>query len=526
MSYKSWIDTSSLDMNNEGISSIVAETNKKLSDFDKNHFVCEDGGKFFVYTEKTNEDDKFMLTRLSYKDFAFRYNCNDIYVPSGKKDSLFTKKGIASYWMSCPQKRTFNGIIFNPKYSGKNFYNLWRGFKITSDCDGEFSHIERHLKEVWCNGNEEHYSYLIKWFAHMIQYPSKKAGVALVIKGEKGTGKTGFISKLAEKILGEHYMLVSSSHDIYGNFNSQQYAKLLITFDEAIWNGGKSMEGRLKSLITDTNILIEKKGMDAEIKKNYSRYILLTNEKFSVPATYDERRFFALRISNERRNDIKYFDELYKAMEHEIDNFFGFLKKFDLCEEDVFTPPATSALFEDVFAGMDFFDQWLFNLIDGYVIKQENSFYLWDNSIEKIGFNKHVRTKTLFDNFMESKERSGQSSFIHTVTKFTQKMSNGKRDSYSFIYRKCEGQNCIFLPSIDEAKKIYEKKFSCIVEWTELNESTRVLNYKETLELLKKGLGKKYRQKDAIKTAYHMYKDKQFAEEFGQIFGSNTSGAA
>ena len=134
-----------------------------------------------------------------------------------------------------------------------------------------------------------------------------------------------------------------------GNFNSQQYANLLITFDEAIWNGGKSMEGRLKSLITDTNILIEKKGMDAEIKKNYSRYILLTNEKFSVPATYDERRFFALRISNERRNDIKYFDELYKSMEHEIDNFFGFLKKFNLCEEDVFTPPATSALFQDVF---------------------------------------------------------------------------------------------------------------------------------------------------------------------------------
>ena len=528
MCSKSWIDTSTLDMRSEGIKQIVNETNIALDVFNENHFACEEGGKFFIYTETKDEDGNFKLTRLSYKDFAFRYNCNDIYVPSGKNGNPFIKKGIGSYWMSCPQKRTYNGIIFNPKSTNSDFYNLWTGFKIDSSSDGAFPHIEKHLKEVWCNGDEEYYAYLIKWFAHLVQYPYEKPGVALVIKGEKGTGKTGFISKLADMILKEHYMLVSSSRDIYGHFNAQQYGKLLITFDEAIWNGDKGMEGRLKSLITDLNILVEKKGMDAEITKNYARYILLTNEKFTVPATYDERRFCALRISNKYKQDTEYFSELYDAMDQgEIASFFGFLSRHKFNKKDVFTPPATRALFEDVLENMDFFDNWLFNLIDDYAIKYKTSELIYDiGSVETISFGRFVRTKTLFENFRDAKERSGRYSSIFTQTKFTQKLTNKKDGSYNFQYGKHEGHNCIFLPTIEDAKRIFEKKYTCIVDWTEFNEKGNIPEYDTFIKLLKDNFKSRSCKKNAIKTAHSMYKDKQFTEEFGHMLGIDNSNVA
>lgn len=516
-----WIDTSTLDMKNKGIRSIVKETNEKLDEFDSVHFVAEEGNKFWAYTESMNEEGVFILKRLSYKDFAYRYNCNDVYVPSGKKGNPFEKKGIASYWMSCPQKRIYEGIIFNPRYKGKNFYNLWKGFKIQPKYDGEFPLIEKHLKEVWCNGNEEHYRYILKWFAHLVQHPAEKPCVALVIKGEKGTGKTGFISRLANALLGEHYLLISSGRDLYGNFNAQQYGKLLITFDEAVWSGDKGMEGKLKSLITEVNTLIEKKGMDSEVKKNYSRYILLTNERFSVPATYDERRFFAMRINNKYRNDIDYFRNLYIAMKSgEIANFLGFLMKYDFKKDEVYSPPPSSVLFEDVYEGMDFFDRWLFDLIDGYAVKFEldGAFYD-DNYVETISFGKFVRTKSLFENFHEAKEKSGLSSSVHTQTMFTQKMTNGKDGSYSFQYGKHEGHNCIFLPPINEAKRIFQKKYSCCVEWTSVDDKNKIRSTEDTLEMLKGSLRTKDKMKKFVDYTYKTYKDEQYSKNITEFFG-------
>ena len=86
----------------------------------------------------------------------------------------------------------------------------------------------------------------------------------------------------------------------------------------------------------------------------------------------------------------------------EIASFFGFLSRHKFNKEDVFTPPATRALFEDVLENMDFFDHWLFNLIDDYAIKYKTSEQIYDiASVETISFGRFVRTKTLFEKIWE-----------------------------------------------------------------------------------------------------------------------------
>ena len=50
---------------------------------------------------------------------------------------------------------------------------------------------------------------------------------------------------------------------------------------------------------------------------------------------------------------------------------------------------------------------------------------------------------------------------------FTQKLTNGKEGSYTFNKSRSSTARCIDMPSINEAKEIYGKKFSCQVPWSQ-----------------------------------------------------------
>ena len=58
---------------------------------------------------------------------------------------------------------------------------------------------------------------MLNWSAFMIQHPEKQAEVALVIKGQKGTGKGTFFRALY-KLAGRHGMHISNQqHFTNGN---------------------------------------------------------------------------------------------------------------------------------------------------------------------------------------------------------------------------------------------------------------------------------------------------------------------
>ena len=105
---------------------------------------------------------------------------------------------------------------------------------------------------------------------------------------------------------------IADSDNFTGRFNMHLSKALLVFLDEAMWAGDKKAEGKLKSLITEPTILFEPKGIDSLAMKNYLSVIIASNEAWAVPSTGDERRFFVLDVSDEKRNNAEYFDALYK----------------------------------------------------------------------------------------------------------------------------------------------------------------------------------------------------------------------
>lgn len=232
---------------------------------------------------------------------------------SGKNSKKHPTK--AQIWLESPYRRTYDKIVFNPKIVGhydKN-YNIWKGFAIGPKI-GDCILFWEHVKDIICNGHEVHYNYTRKWLAHLIQYPWK-IGTALVLRGKQGTGKGTFVETIG-KLFGPHYAPLASLDKILGRFNAHLQNSILIFADEAIWGGNKKEVGLLKSLITEPRLFIEGKGKDGYWIDNYKHLIVSSNEDWAVHLDPDDRRFFVLNVSDKRKEDLPYFDKIYKQLEN------------------------------------------------------------------------------------------------------------------------------------------------------------------------------------------------------------------
>jgi len=221
----------------------------------------------------------------------------------------------ARVWLKSPHRRTFQNIVFNPKIAGHydGNFNIWKGFAI-KPVKGDCSLFWDHVKTIICSGKEPHYTYVRKWLAHLIQKPWIIA-TALVLRGKQGTGKGTFVEAIG-KLLGSHYAPLANLDQILGRFNSHLKHAILILADEAIWGGHKKEVGALKSLITEPRLFIEAKGKDGYWIDNFKHLIISSNEDWAVHLDPDDRRFFVLDVSAERKEDFEYFDQVRKQLEN------------------------------------------------------------------------------------------------------------------------------------------------------------------------------------------------------------------
>ena len=113
--------------------------------------------------------------------------------------------------------------------------------------------------------------------AHTVQDPGgERPGVAIVMRGGQGVGK-GVFATYFGKIFGGHFIHIQNQRHLTGNFNVHLKDKLLVYADEAFWGGDKSMAGVLKGLITEKQIFIEPKGLNAFPVDNHMRFIIASN---------------------------------------------------------------------------------------------------------------------------------------------------------------------------------------------------------------------------------------------------------
>lgn len=322
----------------------------------REHAVVVVRGKTVISTEKSDGSIDFGTAR----DLDTRYANDLVPVPGTDRREPASKR-----WLRDRGRRTYpGGIVMAPQGAPKGTLNLFRGWAAKPNPDGSCALFRRHVLEVLCDGNEDIARYVEAWLAHMVQRPNEKPGVALVLKGRKGTGKDTFAEYVAAMIGRRHSPTVANSEHLVGRFNSHIASALFLHVQEGSWAGDRKAEGVLKYLVTSPRVAIEPKGIDVFEVPSVLRLFISANARWVVPASEDERRWLVLNVNEAHRREEAYFGPLYAEMNGGgPDALLHYLQRFDLTGFNVREVPETTGLREQKLASLRDVPLWWFEVL-------------------------------------------------------------------------------------------------------------------------------------------------------------------
>lgn len=271
-------------------------------------------------------------------------------------------KQIAREFFVHPSTRCYSGIEFNPAGSNPNYLNLWVP-PTALPAKGVSQLIRDFLQCVICSGDKAHYSYLMKYLAHALQFPGEKPGVMLILLGGQGTGK-GTFARILRKIWSATYLQVHQIKSITGEFNSSLERSFIVWLDEAFFEKNRGATDSLKSLVTEPVIHINEKHQPARQINSFHRFFGASNSDFYKATDRDDRRDFVLRVSDSRKGDHKYWIALNNEIENGgVEALVHVLLKADLTSFNVRKRPNTNELMRQKLKSLSPAQQWWFDCL-------------------------------------------------------------------------------------------------------------------------------------------------------------------
>jgi hypothetical protein len=310
------------------------------------------GGKCRVVQEIMDPTLKrSRLTRISFEDFRNSYLNETVQVGEDPKTKLPKFEKVGKWWLEHKERRQYTHLVFSPGKEVPGAYNLWKGFAYEArpgDCSLYLDHVQRNI----CANDPDIYAYLLGWMARAVQKPASQGHVAIVMKGLKGTGKSFFADHFG-KLFGRHYLPVSNPGHLVGNFNAHLRDAVVVFADEAFYAGNRAHNSILKAMITQDTLIIEGKGLDAELGPNFTHVIMASNDTRVIAASVDERRFLVLDVSREKMQNKAYF----RAIEEQLENggyeaLLHHLLNLDISKFEVRDVPSTAALTDQKLRGL------------------------------------------------------------------------------------------------------------------------------------------------------------------------------
>lgn len=272
-------------------------------------------------------------------------------------------------WNSSPERREVAEVRFDPTgrvttSSGQPMLNLFRGFNRKAR-RGLCKMMLRHLRDVVCSSNLEHFRYLLAWMAHLVQKPWEAPGVVVVLRSAaEGTGKSSVGVWLAE-MLGDHALVMAEPTQLLSKFNAHLETRCLVVLNELQWAGDKDAASKFKSIVTDPYLTVERKHGGVYSVPNILHIMAATNAEWAVPAGHGARRWFVLDVEQARTRDHAYFDALHHEAENGgIEALMYILQRFKLGCVNLRAVPVTEALREQQERSLSLHAQWALDLAD------------------------------------------------------------------------------------------------------------------------------------------------------------------
>lgn len=432
---------------------------EKSFDYMKHYAFISNGGKIGFIAK-----DKIFLEIYSKSDLKIKFENKKITAPFSKK--VYNPVDV---FTSSKNREEYNSIVFkNPDDVKPYEYNLFKGWKYQFVKSVDTSFFWDFVKKVIANDTELIFYVIYSWMADIIQNPFSKSGTALVIIGEKGTGKGTFV-KIFGSLLDIYFMESADPKRIFGSFNHHLQNCLVLYGNEAFWSGQKSDESKLKSIVTDIDYTYEIKGSLTYKGENYTHLILDSNSDHVVQSSYDERRWINTYTSSIYRGDFEFFEkfnELVKTKEFKESLMFD-LMNFDYSPYKKYLrkAPITQASIDQLLYSLDLYEQWWFKTLENGDFGDCPNSYDSDNSIRI----SNEALERSFKNFVQENHKRNYdptSTFIKAIKK------RFLHDDLiiSETIKSIDKKNAKIIASLDKCRAYFTSKYgieikSAITQW-------------------------------------------------------------
>lgn len=439
-----------------------------LAELNDQHWVVQNyGGKCRVMEELHDPNlNRSMLTIQSFADFRNRYMNRIVEIGQDRKGNPITMP-MGDWWLKHEQRRQYRSVVFSPEREIPGAYNLWQGFAVEPRPGERHRAFLQHIKHNLCNDDERIYNYLVRWMAMAVQHPGRPGEVAIVLRGEPGTGK-GTFAKIFGSLFGRHFLHVSNAVHLVGQFNAQLRDAVVVFADEAFFAGDKKHESVLKTMITEEMMQSERKGIDSEQAANFIHLIMASNSKWVVPAGTNERRYLVLDVSTSHMQDTAYFATLRKQLDDDdrlgLSNLLYYLQTLDLAGFDVRTAPQTAALREQKIMSMESAQEWWFRKLEEGILLPNHA--EWTLPVIK---------ERLVDDYLMYATRVGNRRSTATMLgRFLREVCPGVSSFQGWAEiddqgpRRRERRHFWELPALERCRKAFEQRYLGEYPWEEI----------------------------------------------------------
>jgi len=275
-------------------------------------------------------------------------------------------KSLVRMWLEHPDRCVVlpEHVGFDPTGTDADVRcNLWSGWP-TSPSAGSCERLIE-LLEYLCNSEpsqgRELSEWLLRWIAYPIQHPGAKMQTAVLMHGPEGTGKNTLFSAV-RKIYGR-YGTQFSQVELESQFNGWASGKLFAIGNEVVSRSELyHIQGRLKSMITEPEWVINEKMLPARSEQNHCNFVFFSNRIDIAKLDHGDRRYCVIWTPEALTPEF-YAEVAAEIRGGGVEALHHYLLHLDLGAFNEHTkPPQTQAKQELVELGMDsterFFRDW------------------------------------------------------------------------------------------------------------------------------------------------------------------------
>ena len=221
---------------------------------------------------------------------------------------------LADEWLQHRDGRRYERLVYvmpgSVEQCRPEDYNAWLGFTVQPQ-PGDWSRNRDHLLRIVCSGNPDYFAWLFNWCAALVQRPGQHAFAAVVLRGGEGTGKGHFGHQMLGALFHrQQYLHIIGAEALTGRFNEHLSGKVLVFADESTWGGDPRAAEKLKGMVTESTVNIERKFLPLVEEPSALHIIIASNNEWPVAIPTDDRRYMVLDVSDAQRQNDAHFAPL------------------------------------------------------------------------------------------------------------------------------------------------------------------------------------------------------------------------